>query len=260
MFLHDRICTDCNSNTIIETSHELLCKSCGLVIQDRLMQDEPEWRVFDFDSDPSRVGLPDAPTVKNSITHILSNIQSILHIPESICKLGGIIFGTIDKQSKGAHRIALVHACVYYAQREMSSGSRTKQEMSQYLGIDLNALIKASYTVKEHLFRSQEWRHLTIPKNNKDDTLHRMLILVTDIPTDQIQQVKKIIHKIHTKVSTSPKLDTIQVEKINAALIYMACNFAGIKTTMTHVANVCGTSLATIIKIEALIKQMLSSS
>lgn len=261
MLFHDLVCADCKTRTIIETSHELLCKSCGLVLQDRMMQDEQEWRYFADDTvDPSRVAPMDEPIIKKSIEHHLDNMNSILQIPESVCKHGGLIFGTLDKGSKGVNRVALVYACVYYAQREMPNGARTKQEIAQYMGIDLNTLIKASYIVKEHLYQSLETRHLTQSKDNKDDTLHRMLIQVTSIPLNRIQHVKKLVHKIFSKVSSAPKIQSIQIEKVNATLIYMACNFAGIKTTMTLVANACSTSLATIIKIETIVKDLLSSS
>ncbi|RMD44447.1 hypothetical protein DV735_g742, partial [Chaetothyriales sp. CBS 134920] len=64
--LNNRVmCPDCRENppNIVEEGAEMLCGSCGLVLQDRLISSESEWRTFNSDdsrgADPNRVGDAD---------------------------------------------------------------------------------------------------------------------------------------------------------------------------------------------------------
>ncbi|CAN0250956.1 unnamed protein product, partial [Phaeothamnion confervicola] len=56
-------CTECHGEDIItdEAAGDVVCRGCGVVLQQSMMSDTPEWRVFLDDSggkDPSRVGGP----------------------------------------------------------------------------------------------------------------------------------------------------------------------------------------------------------
>jgi transcription initiation factor TFIIB len=66
MNLNTRIkCKDCNRDppNIVEEASELICGDCGLVLKDRLISSESEWRTFNSDDsrgdDPNRVGEAD---------------------------------------------------------------------------------------------------------------------------------------------------------------------------------------------------------
>lgn len=263
-FYEDLHCPDCRKRSIVLTSHELLCRECGLVLQDRMMSEEPEWRHFQCEDDPSRVGLAEEQYISDrSVKDLMDLIHTRLQIPEAVCHSGGLIFKTIRQTFKGVHRVAVIAACIYYAQRDMQAGARTKVEFADALGIELCHMTRASVTTKEHLYQSESTKHLVQFRENKDDTLYRLIILVKDIPTNKIQEVKRVIYKLYDRIKSSKKdqvLASIQIDKLNVALIYMACNFAKIKVTMTHVAACCECSMATIIKTEALVKKCLSAS
>lgn len=227
-----------------------------------MMSEEPEWRTYhDTDHDRSRVGLADTPHISDkNVLDVVEHIHALLKIPEKICEEGGIIFESLPFTVKGNNRLASICACVYLCQRNMQAGARTLQEFADIMGVEKSVLHKFTTVIKEHLYQNQQTKHMTEFKEDVNDTLYRLLLKVTDVPTNKIQEVKQIVLKLHNRIQSTNGniLQNLQIEKVNVALIYMACNFANIKTTMTHVATSCNTSLATICKIETLVKSALS--
>ena len=60
------VCPDCGSELITDSSRaEISCKRCGLVIEENLLDQGPEWRAFDHEqrNNRTRVGAPATPTV-----------------------------------------------------------------------------------------------------------------------------------------------------------------------------------------------------
>lgn len=264
MFVYP-ICTDCGNNKIVETSHELICSNCGLVLQERMMSEAPEWRYYtdnEGNGDPSRVGYSEKPMIKNKfVKDICSMVHIQLNIPEKVCEHGGIIFSSIKHTFKGDQRLAVLCSCIYYAQREIQAGARTKQEIATAMCINQNIMTKACVFVKEHLFQNDDTKHLVTFRENKDDTLYRLILVVTEIPVCKINEVKRTVNKLYDRIRSfgHAKIQSMQVEKLNTTLIYMACKFLKINLTMTHISKCCDISIATLIKTEDIIKQILST-
>ena len=65
---HNRgqICSECHSNTLITSAdgRELVCETCGLVVEERSIDHGPEWRAFTHweGQRKARVGTPTTPT------------------------------------------------------------------------------------------------------------------------------------------------------------------------------------------------------
>ncbi|KZN23139.1 transcription initiation factor IIB 3 [Haladaptatus sp. R4] len=65
---HNRgqICSECHSNTLITSPNgrELVCETCGLVVEERSIDHGPEWRAFTHRDrqQKARVGTPTTPT------------------------------------------------------------------------------------------------------------------------------------------------------------------------------------------------------
>ena len=60
------VCPDCGSELITDSSRaEISCKRCGLVIEEGLLDQGPEWRAFDNEQrkNRTRVGAPATPTL-----------------------------------------------------------------------------------------------------------------------------------------------------------------------------------------------------
>ena len=60
------VCPECGSELITDSSRaEISCKRCGLVIEEGLLDQGPEWRAFDTEQrkNRTRVGAPATPTV-----------------------------------------------------------------------------------------------------------------------------------------------------------------------------------------------------
>ncbi|WP_423746670.1 transcription initiation factor IIB [Haladaptatus sp. SPP-AMP-3] len=61
-----RICSECNSNTVITIAdgRELVCETCGLVVEEHPIDQGPEWRAFTHQDRQrkARVGAPTTPT------------------------------------------------------------------------------------------------------------------------------------------------------------------------------------------------------
>lgn len=58
-------CPDCGSRSVEldDNRGELICKDCGLVIEDNIIDPGPDWRNYQGQEDASRVGAPDNPLI-----------------------------------------------------------------------------------------------------------------------------------------------------------------------------------------------------
>jgi transcription initiation factor TFIIIB Brf1 subunit/transcription initiation factor TFIIB len=253
-------CTDCGNTHIVETSHELVCNYCGLVLQERMFTDDPEWRSFSEGISTSCRAEVVIKSMNFETRQIIENIHQSTQILESVCQNGGMLYDEHHKRCGANQKLYVVSAFVFYAQREQNSGVRTKEEICEVLGFDIIQFNKVLTAVKEVLFQSTNAKHLVRHRDNVKDTMHRIVVCVPGIPDKSIQDVKRVMNRLHNKIDRSAEaFSSIQPEKLNAALVYMACRFLNIKMTIKEVSEATLTSMATIIKIEALVKDVLSS-
>jgi transcription initiation factor TFIIB len=60
-------CPECGSSNLVQDydTREIVCSACGLVIQEQIMDEGPEWRVYtpDEEAERSRVGMPETLTI-----------------------------------------------------------------------------------------------------------------------------------------------------------------------------------------------------
>lgn len=260
------MCTDCGNRHIIETSHELICNMCGLVLQERMFTEDPEWRSFSDDlpmygnhkSNMCRVE-PSHEIIKQETRDIMCCIQDRTQLPEAICKSGGLLYEEFRKHCSMNKKWYVVGAFVFYAQRDLQSGARTKEELCEALGLDVSTFSKALTMVKDVLYQSKSTQRLVAPRDNYRDTLHRLVASIQSIPEKRFLEVKRTVYKLHSKIQKPDSVfASIQADKLNAGLVYMACRFLHIKVTMKEISDFTCTSMATIIKIESLVKGVLS--
>lgn len=256
----DMQCTDCGNTHIIETNHELICNNCGLVLQERMYTDDPEWHscAEGFNTKCR------AEVINNSLTQstrmIIDTIQGCTDLPDGICQNGGRMYEEHHTKCAVHKKWYTVCAFVFYAQRDLTSGARTKDEFCTAVGLDITQFSKVLGTVKDVLFQTKETQHYVRPRDNVADTLHRLVLSVPSIPQGAIQEVKRTVNRIMDKIDRSAaNFASIQSQKLNAAVVYMACRFLKIKTTIKEVAESTNTSMATIIKIEAIVKTTMAT-
>lgn len=250
-------CTECHNTKLIMTSHELVCDNCGFVLVERIMIEDPGYK------HRMEQMYEDEVETKTSIKNVIDILTSQLHIPETICNYGASLFQGMQGVFKGNQLIAMVCACIYYAQRDMHVGIRNKDEISLIMSLKLPYFLRACTHVKEYLFQSKETRHLVQPHDKYTNTLHCLIDKVEIIPSNEIQTIKKYVYKLYDKIGypnfKDVRLRSTNINNINVTLIYMACRFTQKQITMTNIATCCNISIATIIKIEKIVKDILSA-
>lgn len=250
-------CSSCGNKNLVQTSHEIICNYCGLVLMDRIISNEPEYNYH------MECLYEDTKDVFNKqVRDVIDLLHAKLHIPESICNFGASLFQTEKEHFKNKQQIQIICAFIYFAQRSMHHGVRGRDEICTAMLLDPKSFNRACTQVKDVLFQNQETRYLMQTRENKNDSLHRLIEQIDDIPSNMIQEVKRIVYKLHDKIehNSKLKLKSISIIPINVTLIYMACQFAKLKVTMTKVATNSKVSIATIIKIEHIVKHILMNN
>lgn len=248
-------CEHCKSDAIVFVSHEYVCSSCGVVLLDRMFTDEPEWHVSNSSIQRAELLNPSTYIKDKSVRQITDNIQLTLQLPESICMSGAQLYTTSQNNFKGDNKRYVVTACVFYAQKEMRSGARTREEFCSFLGLDPHKFSKTLSTIKDDMYA----QNAAPCRNRIDDTLSRSIYCIADIPTDSIMRVKTTVLKLYDRVREQKEVKCFHVEKLGIALVYMACRILKIAITIKHVADCTETSMATIIKIENCVKHLLTA-
>lgn len=262
-------CIHCGSKSLAETSHEIVCTNCGCVLQDRMCVEEPVWNqtVLSSNDDEAPV-LASTSGIPQDVFQLAEFACSTLGLHESVSFAAMQLYKRFAQACsapiRGNNRRLIVYAFVFYAQRDIRVGARTRDEFCSLLGLEPSLFCKAIGIAKDFLYQQEDTKHLVGYRENHDDTLHRLVMGCTDIPTDKMQDVKKTVHKLFSRIgqqnSTNELWASVQVEKTNAAFIYMSCRLLNIKTTMSHIAACCNTSMATIIKIENMAKAILATT
>jgi len=223
-----------------------------------MFTDDPEWH--QCASEQVRVEyVAENDLDDKTLRDIADKINICLGLPETICKNGCATFKIhVNKGFKGENKKYMAIACIFYAQREMQSGARTKEEFASLFGLDLKKFTKTMSVIKTILFQNTTTKHMVRHRAISSDTLHRIVLQVTDIPADKMQDVKKTVHKFFDKIKDNRLvMDMYHIDKLNVGLVYMACRFLKINTTIKHISQATDTSMATIIKIESTVKQTL---
>lgn len=176
-------CSSCQQNLVMDTTNgSMICTSCGIVYEDNMMDQTPEWNSGNGENndskDPSRCGCPINPMFKNSSmsTMIVSNKHNFMkrlhqqmsmdyveraryHIFERITKIAGDIgnlpMNVIEqakyyykvmserKLSRGVIRQGLIACCILHACKAMNV-PRSLKEISNITGVSTAILNKTN--------------------------------------------------------------------------------------------------------------------
>lgn len=286
-------CEDCGGCQFVDYQGDYTCLSCGLVMMERMITDDKEWRNFSEEyngshQDRSRVGAVDCDDRlstfigdKNGMLSHINNmiqpgkarednikdtfmhIETVLTLPESVMEYAKRMLNEYFKKStttfKGESRkLLFVSAAVLYASKCIPGAVRSSTEICNALCLNPSAFHRVCTQLNEVLLGTEFDEHMANGEVEVTDTLTRMVRGITEIPESMVFEVRKKVLLIYDKVKHDPTISTYASEKMNAALIYMACMFMKLSIKMKRVAECCCTSLTTIINIERAVKEVLS--
>lgn len=257
------VCSNCGSTSFAITYIEIVCRRCGLIIEDHPIDDHHN----SYDACDRYGGLAlqsELDKQKHDSAEVFRDIG--LTVPGVDEKVMADAMRIYDKlgHRRGENKRVQSAACLYYALRQVNGGRRTKSELCKWMSICETAFSKECTVVKLVLFADPNLAYLTRVDNNtrKEDTLRRMINITQDIPTPREQEVVRAVHKIHDKLmltSHGQKVVSSAIpEKLSACLIYVACKALGIHLKMKSFSKIVDCSSTTIWKMETQIMKLLS--
>ncbi len=295
----DDICADCGGRQFIEFHGDYTCMSCGLVMLERMMTDDKEWRNFSEElggsgGDRSRVGeshrtltSPNLSTYIHDNNGLLSrfnnmsqplnrlreeNMREMFHhitttliLPESIAEYAKLMLDDYYKRSSASfkgdsRRTLFASAAVYYASKSIVGAVRSSQEICVAMCLCPRMFHKVCTQMNDVLMGTEFEALMVHGEVEVTDTLIRMIRCIAEVPDASVYEVRKKVLLIYNRIKHHHSVVTYASEKMNAALIYMACMILKLNIKMKTVATCCNTSLTTIINIERDVKQLLASA
>lgn len=200
----DQRCRDCVSRDlrVHYSDGDVVCHGCGLVAEERLLDERAEWRSFaDREAgqdDPARCGAPStawesACMAEEMVTVVgapgdlqrmqrrmvgsvrkaattdavfdMNHTCSLMNVPDPAIKLAGALFSSITRQRgiKGDHRRAVMAACVYHA-CQSSHIPKTLCEVANAFTVPVSKFAQASTEALFHARNHPELRTRFLPR------------------------------------------------------------------------------------------------
>lgn len=286
-------CTDCFKMFFKEVEGDIVCTNCGLVKERGVLDPGPEWRSFAEewapDKDKSRVGCPStelgtaiasskfdrlvlcnrmvsnissqAQVARNDI---MTMLQDKLNLPNDIVVLAKDILDEYGRRSKLSYkgdrrRLYFVAAAIIYASRALPAGARTRSEICEAAQVtNTSTFSKVCTEIMSALEGTELEKRLmrgsveTLAVINR--TIHKLAFLE---PKDY-GRVRCSVLNIRDRVMGDGRIMPIRSEKLTAAMVYMACKMNNIpNTTHKNVSLTSNTSVATLHKVESILKDIL---
>jgi transcription initiation factor TFIIIB Brf1 subunit/transcription initiation factor TFIIB len=262
------ICLDCGGEDFVTDYHagDILCKHCGLVKEERIIDDTYKGNLSFSDYEEHSLYFEETKIEDNDdnildkkdMVYMKSVIKNIIDIENDIsffntCKdLYSIVFRS--KERTTSKKKAIMAASVYYASKINRRGLRANDIYHAFdvpLWTDFSKICQYWKGFKY----CDEITDATI----ENDTLTRMVHMNTYIPLECLWKVIKnarlILQKIDKCIMSSTKND-----KLNACLIYIACQMVGVKITQKKICELYDVSAVTLKKHEAMIQSLLKKS
>src|SRR5208337_3598390 len=140
----ETVCPECGGRQLVHDYEraELVCQSCGLVIDDDFIDRGPEWRAFDHDQrmKRSRVGAPMTFTIHDKGLSTMIDWRnrdsygraSALGLPRNVRETAAVVYrDAVDKNLIRGRSIEGVAAAALYAACRQCSVPRTLDEIAE---------------------------------------------------------------------------------------------------------------------------------
>lgn len=287
-------CEDCGGSRFTDFQGDYTCTSCGLVVMERMMTDDKEWRNFSEEygctHDKSRVGEPVEET--NTLTTLIGNsyntlahfnniaqdvnrqreenlkdvlmyISNVTSVPDSVIDFAKSMVNEYYKKSKytfkgDTRRLLFASAAVYFSTKSVTGASRSSYEICSALQLCPKMFHKVCTQMSDILRGTQFEAFMVHGEVDVVDTLMRMIRSIPDIPENAVYEVRKKVLQLYERIRSNLTIMTYATEKLNATLIYMVCMILKLGVKMKTVSAYCNTSLTTIINIETEVKKLLT--
>ena len=277
----DSRCPDCGSSDKIMNHREaeLICKGCGLVLEDRMIDETFELRSYtnlddvdntrySYDKHGLLHSMIDASTSKGkslAYWHSKSMASGTSHentcakrvmdhmkefegytskvgIAEHALELAEEMFTALAtiKNYKGVNKRSAYAACIYFALQ----GKYTSHEIEVMFDIPKN-FSKMCTQVQGHLneIDGGSWSSIFYDKeykgNNGSDTIGRMVACQVDIPQNEMRFITIQCKKVWDILKRDELLMNNNGQGVNIAIIYSVCISMGIAIQVEDVITFC---------------------
>lgn len=248
---NNAVCKECKGRCVY-TDTDLTCTECGLEQGECILVPE-----FDVHERVAPMEFFKQPIQRR--IGIFEKIQDTLHMPDNVADIARDIcnkFQAADGSIKGEKRNReLICGAFFFASRVLTSGVLTHQKILDAIP-DAREFQWAVKKIEDTLARCDSFTTLFETWGASiDDVTSRMLsIVLKDIKLikgkDLNRTLRPTIHKLKDIVKGDPNCDLIAAEKINAALIMMACKLHKVPITMKRLGALLSVSEPTLLKIE----------
>lgn len=269
----DYRCTDCKCTNVVYDHGDIVCTGCGLVLEERVLDYESEWRNFASDADNgitdrSRVGAPDELNDKARLMAKLSSrldeykmllrgTTSFMERPVDVAL--EYIATYIDKTIvRGDDKRRAVAASAYYlSSRTTLQAGLTKDEICSIMTVDLHLFCKTCSEMEKLLALDESMapvRNLQVEDNQSrvlDDVAR-----AEGWDKKMRMAVWRIMNKFIRLIQSCDDFASTVASKLTAALVYVSCRSSGVKISAKRIATITGTSEASISENETILMKV----
>ena len=257
MYLNE--CVDCGCASIVYNHGEATCTGCGLVLQDRMMDDS----IFCEDYDFSHKAYDAARSVSCLDVAKVGYLTHRFNLTNDQVDDIRTMYSVYKKHvKKDHHQLYVLLAMIYY----LLGSKLTFQEISDKIDEQLNEkrFYKKLTTVKDAL--SSQPSFMKYLATNKLDTSKFISMIQKLSYVDKVtqQQYFKCMNKIYTKLSSNKAIEMKLMQSFDTHVIYVGILYVTTKIlkhrdmyNMTSFARTFGTSQPTIFRVEEALTQHL---
>lgn len=226
-------CTDCRGSLFVWTRDgDVVCKGCGLVAQERYIDDSPEWRNYDDGEDHSRVAPVFLQQKKRKVT-----------IPIEDVVLQDLANEYMQLFPERFRETTMTAVCVYKASRALARGWTVDQAMNMFQVSSKDFWTYYDYINKESKDTTSAYDQLA--------TCKRMIYSLADIDHVKVINASR---QLLERVGDFP--GGIKASKLCVTIVHVACKISG-SDLSDEICDIFNTTKRTLMKHEAYIQQRL---
>lgn len=244
-------CAECMGTRLVyDRDGDFVCSECGLVKNSRVIDDAPEWRVYD-DNDQDAVRA-EVMIEENRQHRDRELVKIMLDLDDGLREACWVFFEKIDRGLKhGDKKKAVMASCVYLASKQMSRGYTIEGVIALFRV--KNTMFWDCYKKVSQLLNIKGDEH---QEHDRNDGLLRRMVHKLDLEGRETWDVLKAASMLLGKCSGS----NAKTSKFYACIIYIACGICNVKRGVTR-KDICvlyNASLATLKKHEKMVQNTLA--
>lgn len=273
-------CAGCGSDSLHEIEGDLTCIKCGLVSQERMIQDTIEYVTYadqasyQLDEDEEVMGTREvirdhklSRYQNSSISYLEKKFIDIksrvegMHVNDGVkgCAIR-IIKETLEAHTdviKGKKMLMMIALSLYYSGKYLRSGVDIKNICVQ-LGVDWKRVLAYSSDILPTWYNKPWYKRVQLFSHT--DKLRRVVHELSFLDVDQVQKVKRIAEKLYGSVCHYPKFTSSKTNTVIFTCVYISCKVTGISIKKPTFCQEVGMSLQTLHNCETAIQQVLQSN